>query len=360
MKRARCRGFTLVELLVVMGIIAVLASLLLPAVQRSREAARMTECRNHLKQYGIAFNAYQASIGTLPVGSAFAQEIGNNRNDPPMRGSSFFYSLLPWIDQVPLFESLVAEANAGVAGVLSPGNPNGPKFDNVAPEILRCPSAPTSKWALPNGLQNAIKLAATNYVGISGAAYRNGAPNPDAETFYGVGPNMGGILARSGMLIENESVSLADCSDGTSNTMIMAEQSRIDLPVTDIINGVPTVTLTGRENLRSCYYGSAWAGTTLHRQLVSGSSSNDLHFCYNITTVRFGINNSFATPADVNSIVMSGGGHTPISSVHSGMALVLLADGSVRAISEVTDFGILSSLADRNDGGTIGAALGEF
>lgn len=353
-RRSRRPGFSLVELLVVMGIIAVLASLLLPAVQKSREAARQTECRNNLKQFGLALHAYQSAVGTLPVGAAYAPERAGVLNDPEIRGSSFFYSLLPWMEQTSLFDSLDAEANAGVSGVFSPFNSNGPKLHQVAPGFLRCPSATTTTFAVPQGPPQPFRLAATNYIGISGAAYRNGVPNPDAETITTTGPNSGSMLARSGMLIENESVSLADCEDGTSNTLLMAEQSSVEVPGTQIVNGTAVVGWVKQENVRSSYYSGAWAGSTLPRQLLAGQVTNGIHYVYNITTVRFGINMSAAAPADVNAVVVSGGGHTPISSAHPGMAIVLLSDGAVRSVSQNVDFGLLLSLADRNDGGTVG------
>ena len=92
------RGFTLIELLVVIAIIAILIALLLPAVQQAREAARRTQCKNMLKQWGLALHNYHDTHNRLPYGC-----MGLANSTPPTNNFGFHVLLLPYIDQAPLY-----------------------------------------------------------------------------------------------------------------------------------------------------------------------------------------------------------------------------------------------------------------
>ena len=94
----RRRGFTLIELLVVIAIIAVLVALLLPAVQQAREAARRSQCKNNLKQIGLAIHNYHEICNMLPVGNIASSAGG--------WGPSWYTQILPQIDQGPVFNRL--------------------------------------------------------------------------------------------------------------------------------------------------------------------------------------------------------------------------------------------------------------
>ena len=95
------RGFTLIELLVVIAIIAVLIALLLPAVQQAREAARRTQCKNNLKQLGLALHNYSDITGYLPPGHYWA----SNASDAEPTGTGWLWGvhILPQLDQAPLY-----------------------------------------------------------------------------------------------------------------------------------------------------------------------------------------------------------------------------------------------------------------
>lgn len=95
----RRTGFTLIELLVVIAIIAVLIALLLPAVQQAREAARRTQCRNNLKQLGLALHNYHDQHNVFPTGSAGSYTTGGTVD----RRSSWALSLLPFVDQANFY-----------------------------------------------------------------------------------------------------------------------------------------------------------------------------------------------------------------------------------------------------------------
>lgn len=330
------RGFTLVELLVVIAIIAVLVALLLPAVQQAREAARRSSCINNMKQLAVALHNYHDQWGAFPIGAMHSQTPGMSRSRD--RGSSFFVALLPFIEQGGLYGELSDAAAGGVGNTDISNNINGPVFDGRRMAVLSCPSSPLPQMTDPLATTPKGVMMPT-YVGNSGAATMGGGPNPDAE------PTYKGVMASSGILVPNRSVSLSDVSDGSTNTMMLGEQSAFGRDVSG--NSI---------DVRSSNSHGAWVGST-----GSGTPGDGAWFCtnfqsWNITTLRYPIN--FLDPAAAQAGGATGvgpedGANRPIQSIHTGGANVALTDGSVRFVGESIDYTLLTNLANRNDGNEI-------
>lgn len=329
------RGFTLIELLVVIAIISVLVALLMPAVQQARESARRTDCKNNLKQMGIAMHSYHEMWKAFPIGALHSRTPSLVYSED--RGASFFVALLPHIEQANVYKQLDLGAAGGAGNMENPANPNGAVLNGFKLTMYTCPSSPMTTVTDPQP-QAPKGVMMPNYVGISGAAMLNGGPNPLAE------PTYNGIMAGSGIFVPNKSIAMRDITDGSSNTMAIAEQSAF------------SHTANGREvDLRSSNSYGGWVGST-----GSGTPGDGTWFCthyqsWNITTVRYPINFRDATNVcGASGLDPVDGCNRPIQSAHHTGCNILLADGAVRYLPDTIDFKTLTNLANRNDGETIG------
>jgi prepilin-type N-terminal cleavage/methylation domain-containing protein/prepilin-type processing-associated H-X9-DG protein len=185
--QAASRGFTLVELLVVIAIIGVLVSLLLPAVQASRESARRTGCLNNLRQMGIGLQSYRTRFGCFPPGGVEPRPLWHGG-----RQLAWSVFLLPYVEQEPLYDQLDtdkpfdAPENADAAARVLP--------------IYVCPS-------VPDGDQLKSGRGPSQYGGIFGE--RITGPNDPPK----------------GVMLYDRSITVAEIRDGTSQTLVISEDS---------------------------------------------------------------------------------------------------------------------------------------
>jgi len=333
-KSSRSRGFTLIELLVVIAIIAVLIALLLPAVQQAREAARRSQCKNNLKQLGLAFHNYHDVHQTFPMGAMAPYWKGNWR-----------FSLLPFLEETALYNQLTRVAPVqtdGFAGKRSDTNTLGTYganfgvLENLKVAVYSCPSSalPSNNNSTTPTANNAQHGQTHDYVGVMGG-YPDPASTPRTSVCSTGVASARGYPCENGILYFNGNVRMRDVTDGLSNTLIVAEQS-------GMVNG---------RDYRANYQGG-WSGfynSATDRPATTTTTGN---FVAGVTTIFFAINlKTTAPPAGTNQQYAY---NTVINSFHTGGIHVLQGDGSVRFVSENIAMATLRTVASKDDGNVVG------
>lgn len=334
--KSRRAGFSLIELLVTITIIAVLVGLLLPAVMQAREAARRTGCKNNLKQLGLAFHNYHDVYDSFPIGG---------RNHPgkvapipvsiSWSGPSFFAAVLPHLDQESLFRALDFDSPAS-------GDPiqgkNTARTSGVRISSLLCPSSPLPVFANIGS----SRLLQPSYAGISGAA-ADGADDVFAESRIAKMTSCSGFIGKlswGGMFVANQVTRIRDATDGLSQVMIVGEfsgyvhnSSGVKL---SFIPSDPTGWLRATDGI----------GVMSSYKNTSGSVNR----CYNLATIIHPVGERNSPVPDS---CFGTSPNRPLTSAHGGGVHVLIGDGSVRFISDNTDLLMLKRLATRDDGGSL-------
>ena len=321
-------GFTLIELLVVIAIIAVLIALLLPAVQQAREAARRSQCKNNMKQLGLALHNFHDTFNRFPAGTNSDTEPwktpGNADAD---YGSNWKIFILPYIDQAPLFGKWQFYGRSGYAN-----SNNAALLTSNMVSVYRCPSS-----TLPDFSTRGHQSMYTSYCALAGSA--------DPANTAGQSSSVGGAIVSSrGVLGNHSKVKISDITDGTSNTVMVGEQS----------NDLRDVT-TNAVILGAAYGGSVGIPITAQGPdpwsigtEIAGT------YLYNITTIRYAINRRWtAATLGTGGVLDNVGTNIPLSSQHTGGAHFLFGDGAVRFLGDNMNLQTLFNVACRDDGQTV-------
>ena len=377
-RKSKVRGFTLIELLVVIAIIAVLIALLLPAVQQAREAARRTQCRNNLKQIGLAIFNYESSYSALPMEKMTgtfvwslspAVSITYNQN--------WLQMMLPFMDQAPLY-------NQFNFNLYSWADPSQFAATTVNLPAFICPSAPDKSGrtnpASITGLlsPDGVNTPPTNMFGLCDYMASSGIrwsiwvqrDQQDPPLSY---PPLGSLspkLNQTGTAVgfnpndnrypsvmhSTMTTKLAQVTDGLSNTFMLVEDAgRPGLFRSNKrqqVQGLTAATFHPTDGWGWADTGNSGAldGATPDGISINGSKAAAATASPPIPTCKLNGTQCFVGATYFINVVND----SEIYSFHQGGAMILMGDGSVRFLSENISLDTLAAIGTRSGGETVG------
>jgi len=283
----RRTGFTLIELLVVIAIIGILVALLLPAVQQAREAARRTQCRNNLKQLGLALHNYHDTHGTLPAGWVGVDPSTGAPFVDGLNGWGWGSKVLPQLDQSPLAGQIDYR--------LSITDPRHADVRATKLAVFRCPSdTGPDRWMIRNESgADLVELSTATYIGSFGTG--------EIDACEGLPPGVS--CPGNGAFFHNSALGFNEFRDGLSSTFLVGER---------------------RTAVELDWY-STWSG-----YVTEGEEA----------AVRL-LGSTDHTPNDSHNHF------DDFSSNHTGGAHFLLGDGSVKFIGTNIDLRVYQSISTR-------------
>jgi prepilin-type N-terminal cleavage/methylation domain-containing protein/prepilin-type processing-associated H-X9-DG protein len=333
---SRPRAFTLIELLVVIAIIAVLIGLLLPAVQKVREAANRAKCQNNLKQIGIALHNYESALGCWPL-----QSVSPTTANPQLKRGSWITQALPYFEQTAVFgtydQTLHWDDAGNAAAVMA------------RVTLLICPSAPPVneefEWTKLGSDPARTKHygARTDYTNIGGISSSLNATlpiqHPDPFNAGVLKPNVTFGPGPTFAEIPQQPVRVLEVTDGLSNTILVAEcAARPDLYQKGRFVPDGTTPKTWSTSSPDPWpTGGVWA-SHLKGFAIDGSDP------------ATGATNTTPGTCSLNCT-----NDNEVYAFHTGGAGALFADGSVRFLRESVSVATLAYLVTRNGGETVTA-----